>query len=322
MAINRAPRPNPDTGVADASQALLIEQIVEGLTMDILRRESFLGKIANTEALKKLENFGDTITFRVLNPPPISAYVVNMDTVPTVTTGTHFSITVDNAFYGYPTLDPIDIKQINVPLMSNLARMLADAQAENEYNVVVAGLLTTVYGASVMSYEGQVPGTVAYNPATPTAVASTDRTDADYIIKQFIKARKAYNQLAIPRKGRYIMVNSDVEEILLNSDQFTYQISGETNRKAIEDGDFGMRVAGFDIIVTDAIPTATYNGQSNIAQCIIGHQNGLGFIRQLMETDINFKMQTKFGRACRQLDVFGFGLSDSRLMGALPIKVD
>jgi hypothetical protein len=40
-----------------------------------------------------------------------------------------------------------------------------------------------------------------------------------------------------------------------------------------------------------------------------------------METDINFKMQTKMGRACRQLDVFGFGLSDSRLMGALPLKV-
>lgn len=322
MAISRTPRPSPDTGVTDAAQALLIENIVEGLTFDILRRESFLGKIANTEALKKLENFGDTITFRVLNPPPIHAYVVNQDLVPDTTAGTNFSVTVDRAFYGYPTLDPIDIKQINVPLMSKLARMLADAHAENEYAVVVAGLVTTVYAASVMAYHGQTPGTVYYNPAVPTAVASTDRTDADYIIKQFIAARKAANKLAIPKKGRYAMVNSDVEEILLNSDQFTYQISGETNRKAIEDGDFGMRVAGYDIIVTDEIPTGTYGGQTNIAQCVLGHQNGLGFIRQLMETDINFKMQSKFGRACRQLDVFGFGLSDSRLMGALPIKID
>ena len=322
MAIIRDPNPSPMTGVTDSSQPLLIEQIVEGLTMDIMRRESFLGRIANTEALKKLENFGDTITFRILNPPPIMPYIMNQDLVPTATTGNNFSITVNNAFYGYPTLDPIDIKQINVPLMSNLARMLADAHAENEYNVVVSGLITTVYGATVMNYEGQVPGTVAYNPATPITPASTSRTDAaDYIVNQFISARKAYNQLAIPRKGRYAMVNSDVEQILLESDQFTYQISGEQNRKAIEDGDFGMKVAGFDIIVTDSIPTATYNGQTNIAQCVLGHQNGLGFIRQLMETDINFKMQTKFNRACRQLDVFGYGLSDSRYMGAFPVKV-
>jgi hypothetical protein len=207
--------------------------------------------------------------------------------------------------------------------MQKIARMLADAHAENEYAVVVGGLITTVYGASQMAYHGQTPGTVAYNPAVPTAPASTDRTDANYIIKAFIKARKRYNQMAIPKKGRYVMVNSDVEEILLNSDQFTYQISGNQNAKEIENGEFGIKVAGFDIIVTDEIPTATlYGGQANIAQCVIGHQNGLGFIRQLQETDVNFKMQTKFGRACRQLDVFGYGLSDSRLMGALPIKID
>jgi len=321
MAVGRTV-PTANTGIPAASQALLIEEIVEGLAMDVMRRESFLGRIANTEAMKKLENFGDQITFRVLNPPAISAYTINMDIVPETVNGTNFTVTVDNAFYAFPTIDPIDIKEINLPLMSNLARMMADAHAENEYLTVVAGLITTVYGATVMSYEGQVPGTIAYSPNVPTFVSSTDRTNTqEYIINQFLSARKAYNQLAIPRKGRYALVNSDVEQILLQADQFTYQINGEQNRKAIEDGDFGLRVAGFDVIVTDVIPTATYSGVSNICQGILGHQNGLGFIRQLMETDINFKMQTKFSRGMRQLDVFGYGLSDSRYMGCLPLKV-
>ena len=322
MSITRTPRPTPDTGVTAVSQALLIEQIVEGLAMDVLRRESFLGKIANTKALKRLQEFGDTITFRVLNPPTVEEYVIDQDLVPQTITGTHFSVTVDNAYYVYYTIDPIDLKQINVPLMEEMARQMALAHAENEYALVVAGLITSVYGATQMTYLGQVPGTVAYQPAVPSAVAATDRTDGDYIIRQFIAARKVYNQNAIPRPGRYAIINSDVEEILLNSDQFTYWVSGEGNRKAIEEGDFGMRVAGFDCIVSDYIPTsATYGGQSNIAQCILGHVNGLGFIRQLQDTDINFKMQSKFDRAARQLDVFGFGLSDSRLMGAEPIKV-
>jgi len=320
MAISRTV-PAAPTGIPAASQTLLIEEIVEGLAMDVMRRESFLGKIANTEALKKLENFGDQITFRVLNPPTISPYLVNMDIVPEQITGSNFAVTVNNAFYAFPTIDPIDVKEINLPLMSNIARMMADAHAENEYLVVIAGLITTIYSAAVMTYEGQTPGTVAYNPTVPTYVASTDRTENDYIINMFLSARKAYNQMAIPRKGRYAIVNSDVEQILLQSDQFTYQINGEQNRKAIEDGDFGLRVAGFDIIVSDAIPTATYAGVSNVCQSILGHQNGLGFIRQLMETEINFKLQTKFSRGARQLDVFGFGLSDSRYMGALPIKV-
>jgi hypothetical protein len=317
----RSPRPSPDTGLTDAGQLLLIENIVQGLTFDVLRRESFLHRIANTEALKPLEQFGQTITFRVLNPPAVKAYVVNQDLVPDTIGGTNFSVTVDRAYYVFPTLDPIDIKQINAPLLEKTAKNMADAHAENEYQVVVAGLVAMVYAATAMVYHGQTPGTVFYQPAVPTSVAATDRTDADYIIKQFIAARKAANKLAIPKKGRYCMVNSDVEEILLNSDQFTYQISGTQNAKAIEDGEFGMRVAGFDIIVTDEIPTGTYGGQSNIAQCVLGHQNGFGFIRQIMETELNFKMQTKFSRGNRQLDVFGFGWSDSRYFGGMPIKV-
>jgi len=322
MTITRTPRPTVDTGLDATSQGKLIEQIVEGLAMDVLRRESFLGKIANTKALKKLENFGDTITFRVLAPPTVSQYVIDQQLVPQVITGTNFSITVNQAWYTYFTVDPIDIKEINVPLMEETARQMALGHSQNEYSVVVAGLIALVYAANVMSYLGQVPGTIAYSPTVPTSVSSTSRADADYIIKYFIAARKAYNKLAIPRAGRYAMINSDVEEILLNSDQFTYWVSGEGNKVAIEQGDFGMRVAGFDCIVTDEIPTATtYGGQANIAQCVLGHVNGLGFIRQLQETDLNFKLQTSFDRASRQLDVFGFGLSDSRLMGAMPLKV-
>ena len=321
MAITRTV-PSQNTGIPAASQALLIEEIVEGLAMDVLRRESYLGVIANTQAMKKLENYGDQITFRVLNPPTVLPYAANMDIVPELVTGNNFTVTVNQAFYCYPTIDPIDLKEINLPIASEIARMMADTHAENEYLTVIAGLISTVYAASTMAYEGQVPGTVAYNPAVPSFVASTDRTNvSDYIINMFFNARKVYNQMAVPKKGRYAIVNSDVEQILLMSDQFTYQVAGRGNVQMIENGDFGLRVAGFDIIVSDAIPTATYGGQSNIAQCILGHKSGLAFVRQLMETEINFKLQTKMSRGSRSLDVFGFGLNDSRMFGALPVKV-
>lgn len=311
----------PGTGVLDASQPYLIENVVEGLAMDIMRRESFLNRICNTQAMKKLTEFGQMITFRILNPPPVKAYTVNQALAIDETSGANFSLTVDNAYYTFPVIDPIDLKQINLDLLGNLARIMADAHAENEYSVVVAAMIASIYGASQMAYHGQVPGTVAYAPAVPASVVSTNRTDDAYIIKYFLAAQKRYNQMAVPRKGRYALVNSDVEEILKLSDQFTYNVGGEGSKKVIEDGDATMRVAGFDIYVTDEIPTATYGGQTNIAQCILGHPNGAAFVRQLMETEIGFKMQTQMGRAMRQLDVFGFGLSDSRLMGSLPLKV-
>lgn len=320
MVITRTATP-PAYGLEDASQALLIEERVEGLAMDIMRRESFLNRICNTNTMQPLKDFGQTITFRVLNPPPVKPATVNMTLVPDDITGTHFSLTVDHAYYTFPVADPIDIKQINLPLLSEIARQMAEAHMENEYAVVVAGLIVTIYAASEMAYHGQIPGTVAYNPTVPTSAVTTDRTSEDYIIKYFLDAQKRYTQMAVPKKGRYALVNSDVNEILVLSDQFTYNIGGEGNKKIIEEGDGNLRVAGFDIYVTDEIPTATYSGQTNIAQCILGHQNGAAFVRQLMETDINFKMQTTFGRAHRELDVFGFGLSDSRYMGALPLKV-
>ena len=308
-------------GVTDGTQPYLIENVVEGLAMEIMRRESLLNKICNTQAMKKLTEFGQMITFRVLNPPAVSAYTVNSQMTVETTTGTNFSLTVDNAWYTYPVIDEIDLKEINIDLLGNLARIMADAHAENEYSVVIASMITAIYGATQMAYHGQTPGTIAYGPSVPTSAVSTDRTDDDYIIKYFLAAQKRYNQMAVPKKGRYALVNSDVEEILKLSDQFTFNISGEGNRKVIEDGDASMRVAGFDIYVTDEIPSTTYGGQTNIAQCILGHQNGAAFVRQLMMTDIGFKMEKQMGRAMRQLDVFGFGLSDSRLMGNLPIKV-
>jgi hypothetical protein len=323
MAITRSPRPSPDTGVTDAGQLAWIENIVEGLAFDTMRRESVIDRIANTDVMAPLEKFGQSITFRVLYPVDVKAYVMNQDLVPDTVSGTSFSLTVDHAYYAFPTLDPIDMKQINLPLMNQIAKNLAEAHKENEMNVILPAILTTVYAATAMDYHGQVPGTVCYQPDTPSVAASKDRTDDSYIIKQFISARKAVKQkLGSFPKGMYAVVNSDVEEILLNCDQSTFQVSGESNRKAIEDGDFGMKVAGFDLIFTDAISTATYDNQTDICQGFIGHKRGLGFVRQLMETDINFKMWTKFSRGCRQLDVFGHGLSDSRYFGALPIKVN
>ena len=312
---------SPHGGVLDASQPYLIENVVEGLAMEIMRRESLLNRICNTQAMKKLTEFGQMITFRVLAPPPVHAYTVNQEMTVDTTSGTNFSLTVDNAFYTYPVIDEIDLKEINIDLLGNLARLMADGHAENEYSVVIAALIASVYGATQMAYHGQVPGTVAYTPSVPTSAASTDRTDDAYIISQFLAAKKRYNQMAVPKKGRYALVNSDVEEIITLSDQFTYNISGEGNKKVIEEADGNLRIAGFDIYVTDEIPTTTYGGQTNIAQCILGNQQGAAFVRQLMMTDIGFKMEKQMGRAMRQLDVFGFGLSDSRMMGSLPIKV-
>lgn len=324
MTIARSASPTGwEVGVDNTSQGKIIENVVAGLTFDKLWRESYLSRIANNNTMKPLEAFGDTITWRLIKAGTVRPYTVNTEVTPEATSGDKFSATVDRAFYTYQVLDAVDLKQINVLRLEDLAQRLADDHAENEYKEAISFLITTITGATAMAaYGEQTPGRIYYKPATPTAAATTTRTDANYIIKQFLKARKKANQLGIPKKGRFALVNSDVEEILMNADQFTYNVSGQTNAKAIEDGEFGMRIAGYDIIVSDEIPTAgTYDTQTNIAQCILGHQQGFAFCRQITETDINFKMERRFGRGCRQLNIFGFGLSDSRLMGFLPIKV-
>ena len=323
MTVSRKTIAATDGGLDATGQGNLIEQIVGGLTYDKMYRESFLSRIANTEALKALEKFGDQITMRVIKPGAVRAYTVNADAVPDNTTGDKFTINVDRAFYSFTMLDIVDEKQINLPLMQKIAERFAADHAEKEYTEVVASIITTIYGATVMAaYGEQVPGHIYFKPATPSAAATTTRADANYIIKKFLAARKAANRLGVPRKGRFALVNSDVEEILLNCDQFVYNTSGESNKKAIEDGEFGIKVGGYDIIVTDEIPTTgTYDTQTNIAQCVLGHADGFGFVRQISETDIGFKMERRFGRAARQLNVYGFGFNDTRLWGTLPVKV-
>lgn len=325
MTIARPANPGATDGLNNAGQAALMENIVGGLAIDKMTRESYLTRISNTEALKPLEQFGESITFRVLKPGTVRAYTTYTDLVPDGSTGDKFSVDVDRAFYSFSTLDLVDMKQINLPLLQKIADRLAEDHLENEYKEVVAMLTTSIYGSTQMAaYGEQNPTRVHYKPnaltLNPAAVSPT-RTDANYIIKKFLGARKQANRMGIPKKGRFVMVNSDVEEILLNCDQLTYNVSGGGNAKAIEDGEFGIRIAGFDIIVTDEVTTATVDTATNVAQCLIGHRDGFGFVRQIMETDFNFKMERRFGRGTRQLNVFGFGFNDKRLWGALPLKV-
>ena len=325
MTIARPANPGATDGLNNAGQSALMENIVGGLAIDKMNRESYLTRISNTEALKALEQFGESITFRVLKPGTVRAYTTYTDLVPDSSTGVNFSVTVDRAFYSFTTLDIVDMKQINLPLLQKIADRLGEDHLENEYKEVCAALVTAIYGATQMAaYGEQDPARVYYKPNALTvnpAAVSTTRTDANYIIKKFLAARKRANQMGVPKKGRFAMVNSDVEEILLNCDQLTYNVSGQGNKNAIEDGEFGIKIAGYDIIVTDEIPTATVDTATNVAQCLLGHRDGFGFVRQIMETDFNFKMERRFGRGTRQLNVFGFGFNDKRLWGALPLKV-
>lgn len=313
----------PIGGVTDASQLYLIaNRISQALAMDVLRRESMLDRICNTNALAPLTAYGQSLTFQILNPIEISQYTINEEMTADQMEGTNFTITVDNAYYGYTTLDNVDEKQLgNIPLLSKISQMLADSHKENEYQVVISELITEIYGATAMTYLGQVPGTIFYSPTTPTQAVTTDRTDPEYIIRKFTSAQVAANKLGVPKQGRYAICPSEVLEIVKLSDQFTYNISGNSNKSVIEDGNGQIRVAGFDIYECDFVPVTTYDGQTDIAQCILGHKNGAAFCRQLMDTRIGFELEKQAGRGVRQLDVFAFGLSDSRLMGALPLKL-
>ena len=145
---------------------------------------------------------------------------------------------------------------------------------------------------------------------------TTVSTDANYIINGLANLRTSFNRRRAPKIGRYVIVAPEVEDILLRSDAFRYDVSGRENT-AITQGAFGINVMGFDIFPSEYVPQTA----PNIYTCIVGVKDAFTFARQLTEVSVGIELQDYYGKGIKALNVFGFALTQPDGMGLWKVKV-
>lgn len=286
MSINRGATP---TLVNDSNW---INDVWDGMFLDRWYAESVIPKLTNTRIQEKIKSVGQQMHFRIEPEATVTPHIKDMPIQWSAVKAEKRSLSVDYAYSAAHRMDDQDLAQLSeLPVMERVASSITKKHAEKEHEVFFSA----------------VP-LLSFNPLnvvnTGAAVTGT-RGSANYVINQLAKMRTLFNRRRAPKVGRYVVVSPEVEELLITSDQTTFNISGQPT-KAIEDGEWGIRVCGFDVVVSEFVVGTGAAG--NPFLCICGCKEAIGFGRQVTKMETNIQLQDFYGKGVRALNSFGFGL--------------
>ena len=278
-------------------------EVWSGLTLERWYAEGVLPKIFNTNYEGEIKKYGQIVHIRRNPDAVINPYVVDTPVSWNAIQDDKTTLTIDYAYYAAHKIDTVDLAQMDIEIASKIANAINKQMMMKENQVCLSALPSLSYNPLNL---------VDKSGATQTTVS----TDANYIIKAVTPLRTAFNRRRVPKEGRYILVSPEVEELLLMSDLVRYDAMGKEN-VSIQTGNFGLRLAGFDIIPSEFVPS----GGTNIYNCIAGVKDALTFARQVTEVDLGVPLQDYFGKGMKALNVFGFALTQPDGMGIWKVKV-
>jgi len=309
--IGRAAVANPGLTNLLAEQAEIVAaQMIDWWYSD---DANLIPKITNSSVKGMIEQPGQALVFIQEPEAQVSAYLRDQPIAWSSLTPLRTTITVDYAYLSAHKLDVIDEYEIKVPLLqkigSTMGKKHSEKEAETFFNV-----------CSTFSFLTRL--IIANGAAGPVvkdrAGYLSDGTGGTYIIGQLSAMRTKFNRGRVPKNGRYVVVSPEVEEILLNSDQAVYNISGKTNGTEMERGEWDVKICGFEILVSEFITGV--GTETNPYACLVGQKDCIGFGRRIQRVDLNVKLQDYMATGHRSLNYFGFGVLNYKGVGLWKVR--
>lgn len=140
--------------------------------------------------------------------------------------------------------------------------------------------------------------TYTIEAATPFQVSKTT------IYAKIVALREKLNKAKAPREGRWLVVPSEIETILLQADEFIH--ATPQGDEVVKNGLIG-KIAGFMVHTSEQVAGDNTNGFHIMA----GHKLGIAFGMAFAETGIE-DLIGNFGKAYKGLNVWGAKVTDER----------
>lgn len=154
------------------------------------------------------------------------------------------------------TVDSVTENMTSVPIDTHLYKALAVTDEELTLDLVSFATQILAPQVSVVSEAAENRIAQELNSITSTLTIKSDGTD---VHRQIIAARKVLNDRFVPIAGRYLVVSSDVEALLLNDPDrrlVTFDGAGSDAQQALREATVG-RLYGFTVLVSAALTAGT-----------------------------------------------------------------
>lgn len=204
--------------------------------------------------------------------------------------GTTLTLTVDQQKAFYIAVDDVDATQSNIPLLDQFARRTARNLA-----------LTLDSFAASKFVAAAAPANTIGTDATPITIKADG--SGDYTPYKFaVECRKRLQKQSTPGDSRWMIINADIEAEFLQDPTYIETAQREVTRS----GQIG-RIAGFDVLTTEAVVSSPGSGGSPVPnhKVVFGDGNyALTWADQVIKTEAE-RLQGEFGDAVKGLNVYG-----------------
>lgn len=251
--------------------------------------------IANTDYEGEIKDSGDVVKVRIVPTIDVGDYVIGTDMTVQSLTGSSVDVNIDKAKYFAFNADDIETKQADVDYVSKSMEEGAYAIKKQVETAFFSGIYTGADTDNTGATAGAASG--IYNlGASGSAVALTKTNVLDYIFN----CATVLDEQDVPDADRWIVIPPAMANIVKKSDIREVYVTGDT-KSVIRTGNIGM-IDRFNVFVSNVLPNA--NG---VFIPIFGHKSAVTFASQLVKTEMVTR-ERQFGKVCRGLSVFGFGV--------------
>ena len=221
---------------------------------------------------------------------------------------------IDKAEYFAFKMDKIDAHQMDIDLMNK-----ASDDASQQMKIVIdTEFLSSVYVDAAAANKGRTAGkkSGAFNLGYATAPIGLTKTNVlDYLIDM----ETVGDEQDWPSEGRWVCIPAWMAGMINKSDLKDVSLTGD-DKSTIRNGGRIGKVSNWNLYKSNLVYSATdgaFTGATAPHQIMFGHQSGITFAAQLVETEFHEKLETTFGSGMKGLNVYGHKVIKPEALGIL-----
>lgn len=290
---------------------LFIPELWGARLLEALRKELVYAQagIINRDYQGEFNQAGDTVRLHSIGDPTIFDYTKNVD-MPTAETLSDaektLTITQSKAFNFQ--VDDVDQAQ-------TLPKVMDGAMGRAAYRLTD---IADQYLAAIMLAGASSANAIGTDASPIVAPGTTPGATGAY--EQLVDLSVKLNEASVPRNGRFVVVPPWYEGVLRKDDRFIANDAASRDAgQPMLNGSIG-RAAGFDILVSNNIPTnVAPGGAANTevrSRIIAGHPIATTFADTISKVEA-YRPERRFADAVKGLHVYGAGVTEPAALAVL-----
>lgn len=271
--------------VAGTGLTQLVPEIWSGRFKAELEKEHIAAKLVNRDYEGDIKKMGDTVHVHGLEPITITDYNrTNGLGDPEFLTSNRTTLTIAQGKAFQFIVDDIDKAQQNPKIMGEAMKKASYHMADIA-DAYILGLYGGAHDANKIGSD-----------AAPVDASAT--TYDFYAL--LVELRRVLNKQNVPTKGRFVVVDPDVEARLLLDQRFAE--SGTPRADEVTGKGFIKNVAGFDLYVSNNAPVLA-GTTGSVSHVIAGTKEAITYAEQLTKVE-SVRSEHWFGDIARGLHVY------------------